>query len=683
MTNDTRFRTSAALAVALTSLALTSYGGERDEAAPEIDADVSQEAVKVTNSPADAMLILDASGSMWGEIDGVDKIVIAREVIGEMIENWDENTSLGLMAYGHHRKGDCNDIELLLSPGALDRETFIDKVNGLSPVGMTPLTEAVKRAAEALNYTENRATVILVSDGEETCNLDPCATGKALEKAGIDFTAHIIGFDVTEEQAVGLKCLAAETGGMYLEASNADELGEAMANASDMVTVDAPPIELGDATLSVPAEVPAGATFKAEWTGPKNRYDYLRILQPDGVTIYDLAHVGREDSVSPTSMEAPEMPGPYIVRYLTQNRDVLAETSFTAVPVTATVSAPEEVAAGSEFEVEWTGPRNGADLVRIFSEGGEETFDYAYTYRDRDISPAKLTAPEDPGTYEIRYFTKGKNTLAITTVTVVTVEATISAPNEVAAGSEFNVGWSGPKNKNDMVRVFSADGEKLFDFAYTYRDRDASPASITAPEMPGRYEIRYYTSGKKTLASAAFTVVAVEASIAAPQEVVAGAQFDVEWTGPKNKNDMVRVFSADGKKLFKFAFVYRDRDTSPAKVTAPETPDNYEVRYYTSGKKTLASATFTVIPAKASVDAPASVIAGEDFNVAWTGPKNKNDMVRIFSADGKKLFDLAFVYRDRDTSPARLTAPDTPGKYEVRYFTAGKNTLASDVIEVK
>ena len=58
------------------------------------------------------------------------------------------------------------------------------------------MTDAVVAAADSLRYTENAATVILVSDGIETCNPDPCAAAQILAETGVDFTAHVIGFDV-------------------------------------------------------------------------------------------------------------------------------------------------------------------------------------------------------------------------------------------------------------------------------------------------------------------------------------------------------------------------------------------------------------------------------------------------------------------------------------------------------
>ena len=163
---------------------------------------------------AQSILILDASGSMWGKVGGKTKIEVAREAVGKMLSTWPKGEALGLMAYGHRRKGDCKDIELMDAPRLIDAAAFKKQVDGLSPKGMTPISASVRQAAEALKYTEQKATVILVSDGEETCDADPCALGAELEKAGIDFTAHVVGFDLPEGRArAQLQCLAKNTGG--------------------------------------------------------------------------------------------------------------------------------------------------------------------------------------------------------------------------------------------------------------------------------------------------------------------------------------------------------------------------------------------------------------------------------------------------------------------------------------
>lgn len=199
--------------------------------------------VAETPATGSAMLVLDASGSMWGQIDGRTKIELAREAVDVLLAEWDADTALGLMAYGHRRKGDCADIEVLHEPAGFEVEPLLAQVAALSPKGMTPISASVRQAAEQLRFTEHKATVILVSDGEETCHADPCELGRELEAAGVDFTAHVVGFDVAQGSAAQrqLQCLAESTGGRYVQAGNADELNAALRTVAEVEPLPAPP----------------------------------------------------------------------------------------------------------------------------------------------------------------------------------------------------------------------------------------------------------------------------------------------------------------------------------------------------------------------------------------------------------------------------------------------------------
>lgn len=176
-----------------------------------------------------AIIVFDASGSMWAQIDGKARIEIARETMGTVLKTVPETMELGLIVYGHREKGSCSDIELAVSPAAGSAPAISAFVNGVNPKGKTPLSASVKRAAEALRFTEEKATVILVTDGLETCDADPCALGAELEKSGVDFTAHVVGFGLTEEEGKKVACLAENTGGKYLQASDAGQLEGALA----------------------------------------------------------------------------------------------------------------------------------------------------------------------------------------------------------------------------------------------------------------------------------------------------------------------------------------------------------------------------------------------------------------------------------------------------------------------
>src|SRR5689334_18088360 len=65
-----------------------------------------------------AIIVLDASGSMWAQIDGKSRIEIARDTLKQVLAGVPAELELGFMAYGHRTKGDCSDIEMLVDPAA-------------------------------------------------------------------------------------------------------------------------------------------------------------------------------------------------------------------------------------------------------------------------------------------------------------------------------------------------------------------------------------------------------------------------------------------------------------------------------------------------------------------------------------------------------------------------------------
>jgi Ca-activated chloride channel family protein len=174
------------------------------------------------------IVILDASGSMWAQIDGKPKLEIARESLRTVLQSVPADREIGFMAYGHREKGSCDDIELIVPPQAGAASAVSVAADSLKFLGKTPLTSAVRQAAEALKYTEDKATVILITDGLETCKGDPCALGKELKAAGVDFTADVVGFGLTADEGKQVACLADNTGGKYIQASDEQALRDAL-----------------------------------------------------------------------------------------------------------------------------------------------------------------------------------------------------------------------------------------------------------------------------------------------------------------------------------------------------------------------------------------------------------------------------------------------------------------------
>ena len=173
-------------------------------------------------------LILDASNSMWGQIAGTAKITIAKEVLKELIEGLPDEMNVGLRLYGH-RYGlndgkACQDTELVTPIGLINKAQLTGEVEAITPRGKTPLVYSVLEGIKDFKEIGS-GTIVLISDGVESCDGDIEAIAPALKAAGLDLQVNIVGFDIKEEEArKQLEAIAASTGGIYLDAKDSEQL---------------------------------------------------------------------------------------------------------------------------------------------------------------------------------------------------------------------------------------------------------------------------------------------------------------------------------------------------------------------------------------------------------------------------------------------------------------------------
>jgi len=617
------------------------------------------------------MIVMDGSGSMWGQIDGVPKLEIARQTLRQVLGGVPAETELGLIAYGHREKGNCGDIELIVEPAPGTAARIADEVDGMRFLGKTPLGAAVQIAAEELRYTEERATVVLITDGIETCGADICALGNALEAGGVDFTAHVVGFGLSEEEGRQVACLAENTGGEYFSANDAQSLVAA----------------LNQTVAAIVSEVRLIARDQQDNQVSGIELDW-QVRDASGATVFEMQGTVASGSLAP---------GDYTV--VVSAQDIAGGLEFTIgeddgdrviyVPVevsllSATLEAPEQVAAGSVFEVEWSGPDDARDYVTIVEVGTREGgfLNYAYT---RQGSPASITAPDELGVYELRYVHgPSDRTLATREIAVSAVSAGLEAPEEVFAGAEFNVTWRGPDNRGDYITIIEAgapEGE-YGDYAYT---RNGNPASVSAPDALGDYEVRYVMGqSDRTLASKPISVKAVSASLEILNTPVAGGTIIVDWVGPNNRRDYITIVEvgADEGEYNEYAYT---RNGSPAKFGVPRALGRFEVRYVMGqSDRTLASVELTLGAATATLSAPQTVAAGGVIEVSWSGPANRNDFIEIVPAGAGADARPLSKARVTQGSPLSLFAPGSAGQYEVRYKMRDTGeVLASSALNVE
>ena len=185
------------------------------------------------------LFIFDASGSMWGPLDAEYKIDIARDVLAASIEPLPETQGLGLITYGHRKKGDCRDVELMLQLENKSKNAITNALKNIKPLGKTPLAYSARLAIDQLREKNIKATIILITDGIESCDGDLCEVVRKAKAEGIDFRMHIVGFGLKEGETKNLECAANAGNGQYYDASDANALSDVL-NEATQATVDQP-----------------------------------------------------------------------------------------------------------------------------------------------------------------------------------------------------------------------------------------------------------------------------------------------------------------------------------------------------------------------------------------------------------------------------------------------------------
>ncbi len=192
-----------------------------------------------TETTAPIIFIYDASGSMWGQLEGKTKMEIASEVLTTTVGTLGENQQVGVVAYGHRQKGDCKDVETLVSMENTSKTEVTKALKNIKPLGKTPLAYSARMVIDQLKASGSSATIILITDGVESCNGDICNVVSEAKKAGIDFKLHIVGFGLKKGETGQLECAAKAGDGMYYDASSAAGLGEVL-NEATQQTVTMP-----------------------------------------------------------------------------------------------------------------------------------------------------------------------------------------------------------------------------------------------------------------------------------------------------------------------------------------------------------------------------------------------------------------------------------------------------------
>ncbi len=180
-----------------------------------------------------ALLILDASGSMLQRLEGRRRIDVARDVLTEAVaDTLPAGMPVALRVFGHREPGTCRtDLVMPLQP--LDPEAVRDTLAGITAKNLarTPIADSLSKVRSDLSGVTGRRVVVLITDGEETCDGDPAAVIAKLEEQGIEFTLNIVGLAIQDTGTAQMFRQWAELGGgAYFAATDSAELRRSVSN---------------------------------------------------------------------------------------------------------------------------------------------------------------------------------------------------------------------------------------------------------------------------------------------------------------------------------------------------------------------------------------------------------------------------------------------------------------------
>jgi hypothetical protein len=204
-------------------------------------------------------IILDASGSMKTALGKKTRWTTAHDVLSQVLATLPSDFNVGLRIYGHRESSrspkTCTDSELVVPIQKLDQPAILAAAEAVKPKGETPLVYSVLQSPADLKEVGG-GTVIVITDGEESCHGDPVKAAAQLKASGLDITLNIVGFTVTGQSVQKqLGSFAQATGGHFYAADS----GPALARALQIAAVDRFPYTVTDAAGKEVAAGEAGS----------------------------------------------------------------------------------------------------------------------------------------------------------------------------------------------------------------------------------------------------------------------------------------------------------------------------------------------------------------------------------------------------------------------------------------
>lgn len=229
------------------------------------------------------LFVMDCSNSMnafWGNEPKIDA---ARAVLLKALPPIENalNVELALRLYGHQSriepgKQDCDDTKLEVPFAPHNGDAIRNKMKAVRCLGTTPIARSLEKAAGDFPDNTSRNIIILITDGIEACDEDPCAVSRALQAKGIILKPFVIGIGIEDAGKYSLKCV-----GNYYDAGSPEMFDRVLKVVIDQA-LNATTTQLLLLTDdSKPTETDVPVTFYDQRTG-EDRYDFVHTMALNG-----------------------------------------------------------------------------------------------------------------------------------------------------------------------------------------------------------------------------------------------------------------------------------------------------------------------------------------------------------------------------------------------------------------
>ncbi len=202
---------------------------------------ISAMGLQAADHPSKFYVIYDSSNSMWGALDDDSrKYEAGRKALSAFLDRDFAGREIAFRAYGHREKADCRDTELMVpfSDPASAKGQITQAMESIRPTGKTPITHSLRQALQ--DFGDGTGDILLVSDGIETCDKDPCDLMRDWKNSNVDIRVHVVGVGLQDFERQAMACIAEISGGQYFDADSEDRFADALQNAGNAITASKP-----------------------------------------------------------------------------------------------------------------------------------------------------------------------------------------------------------------------------------------------------------------------------------------------------------------------------------------------------------------------------------------------------------------------------------------------------------